>query len=339
MKTLTVVVPAYDSAAYLHHCIDTLLAADRDGLEIVIVDDGSRDATAAIADAYAAAHPGRVVAVHTPNGGHGSAVNVGVDTATGRHVRVVDSDDWVDPIALAEVIDTLEDLLAGGASPDLLVTNFVYEKSGKRLKRTMRYRGVLPRGRVFGWDAVRRFRPGQYMLMHAMTYRTEVLRASGLRLPAHTFYVDNLFASVPLGHVRTMYYLDVDLYRYFIGRPDQSVNEAVMLRRLDQQLRVTNLMQEALPSLSEVHPRLHSYLVHYFEIVSAVTTLMLIRSGRREDIDRKKGMWEDLRQAHPIVHRRMRRSALGRILNLPGPAGRRTTVTAYRVARWVVGFN
>ena len=338
MKTLSVVVPSYNSAAYLRHCVDSLLTAGS-RIEILIVNDGSRDETGAIADEYAERFPGVVRAIHTENGGHGSAVNVGIDNATGRYIKVVDSDDWVDAAALTRVIETLDQLAVEGTEPDLLVSNFVYEKAGKRFKRPMRYRNALPRGRVFTWDDFGRFLPGQYLLMHALTYQTALLRESGLRLPAHTFYVDNLYASVPLTRVRTMYYLDVDLYRYFIGRPDQSVNEAVMIRRIDQQLRVTNLMQAALPQLSEVHPRLHNYLVHYFGIISAVTSLMLIRSGTRSDLARKAGFWEALRAEHPRIYRRIRRSALGQLINLPGRAGRRTTVTAYRVAQWVVGFN
>ena len=337
-KTLSVVVPSYNSAAYLRHCVDSLLPGG-DAIEILIVNDGSTDETAAIADEYAARYPSIVRAVHQPNGGHGAAVNAGIDHATGRYLKVVDSDDWVEPGALASVLATLAGLVEAGADPDLLVSNFVYEKAGKRRKRAVRYGSVLPRGRVFGWAEVGRFRPAQYLLMHALTYRTSLLRESGFRLPEHTFYVDNLFASVPLQQVRSLYYLDVDLYRYFIGRPDQSVNEAVMLRRIDQQLRVTRLMQESLPQAGEVHPRLHNYLVHYFQIVSAVTSMMLIRSGTRESLERKASMWQTLREEHPRVHRRMRRSMLGHLINLPGPAGRRTSVAAYRVAQKVVGFN
>lgn len=338
MKTLTVVVPCFNSADYLRHCVESLLAGGT-SLEIVIVNDGSVDATATIADEYASRFPGIVRAIHTPNGGHGSAVNTGIDHATGRYLKVVDSDDWVDGPALVALLGTLDQLVSAGTPPDLLISNFTYEKAGKRFKRAVRYRNALPIGEIFGWEDFGRFRKSQYMLMHSLTYSTRLLRESGLRLPAHTFYVDNLYASVPLTRVQTMYYLDVDLYRYYIGRDDQSVNEAVMLRRIDQQLRVTNLMQAALPPITAVHPRLHNYLVHYFEIVSAVTSLMLIRSGTRENLARKAGFWDSLREEHPRVYRRMRRSMLGRIMNLPGKAGRRTTVTAYRVARWVVGFN
>lgn len=339
MKTLSIVVPCFNSADYLERCVDSLLAAGGRGLEIVIVDDGSTDATGALADGYQERYPELVRVIHTPNGGHGSAVNAGIDAAGCRYLRVVDSDDWVDPDALSRLLQTLAELDAGVDRPDLVVTDFVYEKAGRRHKRTVRYGNALPRRRVIGWQETRRFRHGQYMLMHALTYRTQLLRDTGYRLPAHTFYVDNLFASVPLARVRSLYYLDETLYHYAIGRPDQSVNEAVMLRRLDQQLRVTDLMREELPADGSVHPNLRRYLLHYFGIVCAVTSLMMIRSGTERDLSRKRALWSALRDEHPTVYDRVRRSMVGHIINLPGRAGRRTTVTAYQVARWVVGFN
>ena len=83
---------------------------------------------------------------------------------------------------------------------------------------------------------------GKYILMHSVIYRTELLRECKLELPKHTFYVDNIFVYKPLPYVKTMYYMDVNFYRYFIGRNDQSVNEEVMIRRIDQQLLVNRLM-------------------------------------------------------------------------------------------------
>lgn len=338
MKTLSIVVPCYNSAEYMRRCLDSLLETSA-SIEVVIVNDGSTDATGDIAREYASRFPHRVIAVHTANGGHGSAVNAGIDRAAGRYVRVVDSDDWVDTGALTQLVSTLTGLVEDDTLPDLVVSNFTYEKAGKRLKRVVRYRNALPRGRMFGWEEFGQFRTSQYMLMHALTYRTQLLKDIEFRLPAHTFYVDNLYASVPLQNVRTLYYVDVDLYNYFIGRPDQSVNEAVMLHRIDQQVRVTNLMRAALPEAGAVHPAQYRYLLHYFGIVSAVTSLMLIRSGRMENISRKAGLWSSMREENPGVHRRVRRSALGHLVNLPGKTGRRTTVVAYQFARWIVGFN
>ncbi len=102
----------------------------------------------------------------------------------------------------------------------------------------MNYHTAFPRDKVFTWKDVKFFMTGQYILMHSVIYRTELLRQYGLELPKHTFYVDNIFVYQPLPHVKNMYYLDVNFYRYFIGRSDQSVNEQVMIGRIDQQLRV-----------------------------------------------------------------------------------------------------
>ncbi|WP_448631373.1 glycosyltransferase family 2 protein [Cellulomonas soli] len=335
---LTVIVPAYNSQDYLHRCLDTLVGAGA-RLEVIVVDDGSTDGTAALADRYAQRHPGVVRVVSKPNGGHGSAINTGLEHARGRYVKIVDSDDWVDRAALEQVLRTLARFVADGTDVDLLVSNFVYEKDGKRTKVAVRYANALPRGQVTTWARTRKFRKGQYLLMHALIYRADVLRASGLRLPEHTFYVDNLYAFVPLAHVRTLYYLDVDLYRYFIGRDDQSVHEAVMLRRLDQQLRVNRLMLEHLQDVDVTDERLHRYLVHYAEIICAVSSILLVRSGTADALRERDRLWADLREQDPWLYRKVRRGGAVQVTNLPGRVGRGVSVATYRVAQRVVGFS
>ena len=242
---LTVIVPAYNSEDYLDRALTTLVGYG-DELEAIIVNDGSKDRTAQIADEWAARYPS-VTVIHQENKGHGGAVNAGLTAATGTHVRVVDSDDWLDRRATNAVLDVLREEREAGRDLDLLVTNYVYDKQGKSVKAVIRYRNVLPRGRTFGWADLRRCRYDQYLMMHALTMRTEVVRASGLVMPEHTFYVDYLYSFVPLPYISTIRYLDVDLYHYFIGRDDQSVNEKVMITRLDQLARVNEAMTRALP--------------------------------------------------------------------------------------------
>jgi len=339
MTILSVVVPSYNAAGWMERCVDSLLAAGAGDIEVLIVDDGSTDATGAIADRYEAANPGIVRAIHKPNGGHGSTINTGLAEARGAHFKVVDSDDWVDVEAFVALLETLRGFAATSASVDLVVSNFVYEKVGRRYKRAVSYRNVLPVGRVFGWQDVGRFRTSQYLMMHSLVYRTEVLRESGLSLPEHTFYVDNLYVYEPLLSVRTMYYLDVDLYRYFIGRPDQSVNEHVMIRRIDQQLKVNRLMMDVPVSPYAVPDALYSYLLHHLRIVCVISSTMLLRSGRDEDFDRKVELWRELRYDDPAVYRRLRRSTLGHLVNLPGRPGRSVSMAAYRGARWAFSLN
>ena len=334
---LTVVVPAYNAEPYLARALDTLVGAD--GVEVLVVDDGSTDGTAALARTYEAAHPGVVRLISKPNGGHGSAINAGLAEARGAYLKVVDADDWVDRSALAAVLANLRGFLDAGRPVDLLVSNFVYEKVGKRTKTVVRYQGALPAGRVLHWSQTRRFAKRQYLMMHALTYRTAVLREAGLVLPEHTFYVDNLYALVPLAHVSTLYYLDVDLYRYFIGRSDQSVQEAVMIRRIDQQLRVNRLMLEHLSRVRVADRRLRAYRLHYVEIICAVSSILLIRAGTRAHLAEKDRLWSELRAQDPWLYRKVRWSVLGQISNLPGPAGRRVSVLAYRVAQRAIGFS
>jgi len=334
---LSVVVPAYNAEPYLARALDTLVGSD--GVEVLVVDDGSTDGTAALARTYEAAHPGAVRLISQLNGGHGSAINAGLAAARGAYLKVVDADDWVDRSALASVLDTLRGFLDAGREVDLLVSNFVYEKVGKRTKTVVRYQGALPTGRVLGWGQTRRFAKRQYLMMHALTYRTAVLREAGLVLPEHTFYVDNLYALVPLAHVRTLYYLDVDLYRYFIGRADQSVQEAVMIRRLDQQLRVNRLMLDHLSQVRVADRRLRAYRLHYVEIICAVSSILLIRAGTRAHLAEKDRLWSELRAQDPWLYRKVRWSVLGQISNLPGPAGRRVSLLAYRVAQRAIGFS
>ncbi|NLH70986.1 MAG: hypothetical protein GX454_12555 [Brooklawnia sp.] len=176
--------------------------------------------------------------------------------------------------------------------------------------------------------------------MHALTYRTGVLREFGIDLPEHTFYVDNLFAYGPLALTRTVHYLDVDLYHYYIGRPGQSVNEAIMIKRADQQLKVNRLMIGHLPSRDVPLPgRLRAYLESYLGVVTAVSSIICIRTGKREYLAQKSALWREIRETDRVTWRRLRRTPLGRVVNLHGRIGRRMTLMLYRIARRFFGFN
>ncbi|MGV2985976.1 glycosyltransferase family 2 protein [Microbacterium sp. AGC85] len=337
---LTVVVPAYNAQAYLRRALDPL--RDIADVEIVIVDDGSSDETGALADVYAERWPHRYRVIHQENAGHGGAINAGVAAARGTYLKVLDADDWLDVDALRRTLDHLR-LVERTGGVDALFTDYVHERLGKSTK-AMRFGSVFPTERVFSWEDVDRFSRRQVLMMHAITYRTELLRACRLHLPEHTFYVDNLFVMIPLVHVRRMTYLPVQLYRYFIGRVDQSVNPSIMLRRADQQLRVNRLALRALPredavESSAIPRQLHATLVHYFEAVSAVTSATLARGGTPAHLAARDAFWQSVRDERPWLYTRMRRSLMGASANLPGQAGRRVTTLAYHVARRVVGFS
>lgn len=338
MKLLSIAIPCYNSQAYMEKCVESLLVGGED-VEILIVDDGSSDGTAQIADAYAQKYPTIVKAIHQENGGHGEAVNTGIRNATGLYFKVVDSDDWVNKEAYESILKTLEELIRGPKTVDLFISNFVYEKQGASRKKVMQYRRCLPQGEVFGWNDIGHFPKGKYLLMHSMIYRTKLLHECGLELPKHTFYVDNLFAFEPLPHVKNMYYLDVNFYRYFIGREDQSVNEKVMIKRIDQQLRVNRLMVDAFCKCSFSSKRLRTYMISYLDIITTVSSIMLIRSGTEEGLEKKKELLNYIKEKDRVLYHKLRYSLLGRAANLPGRGGRKMFVAAYKICQKFYGFN
>ena len=324
----------------MEHCILSLLPGG-DDVEILIVDDGSHDRTAEIADAYEKKYPGIIRAIHQENGGHGEAVNTGIRNATGLYFKVVDSDDWVDLDAYRKILDKLREISGGDRVLDMFIANYVYEKEGVKHKKVMRCSN-LPKDRIFTWKEAGHFHKGQYILMHSVIYRTKLLVECGLELPKHTFYVDNIYVYKPLPSVRTLYYMDVDFYRYFIGRDDQSVNERVMISRIDQQIRVTKLMIDYLVGRkSELvkNRRLYQYMRNYLEIIMTVSSVLLIRSGTTEHLEKKKELWEYLKGKDKRLYLWMRNGIMGGTMNLPGRGGRKISVEGYKICQKLFGFN
>ena len=337
MKLLTFAIPCYNSEAYMEKCIESILPGGED-VEILIVDDGSKDRTAEIADRYEREYPTICRAIHQENGGHGEAVNAGIRNATGLYFKVVDSDDWVDQDAYMQILNKLRELAGGETQLDMLLANYVYEKEGAKHKKVMRQAGV-PTDRLFTWSDVRHFHKGHYILMHSVIYRTKLLRECGLELPKHTFYVDNIYVYKPLPNVRTMYYMDVDFYRYFIGRDDQSVNEKVMISRIDQQIKVNKIMIDDVDLYKVSNPKCRQYMFNYLEIITVVSTIMLIRSGTEENLQKKRELWTYIKKKDIRLFHHLRRGILGVSMNLPGKTGRKISVAAYRISQKVVGFN
>ena len=310
-----------------------------DEVEILIVDDGSTDRTAEIADEYERKYPNIVRAIHKENGGHGDAVTTGIRNATGLFFKVVDSDDWVKESEYLKILEKLRELAGGDSVLDMMISNFVYEKVGEKKNKVMSYRHTLPKDRVFEWKDVRHFRKGQYILMHSVIYRTDFLKLCQLRLPKHTFYVDNIYVYYPLPHVRKMYYMDVDFYRYYIGREDQSVNEKVMISRVDQQIFVTKSMIDMYDMRKISNKKLRTYMTNYLAIMMTVSSILLIRSKNAENLEKKRELWQYLKKNHYGTYWKIRYGILGQTMNLPGRSGRKISSLAYIVARRIVGFN
>ncbi len=286
MKYISFVVPSYNAEKYLNKCVDSLLIGGED-VEIIIVNDGSTDRTIEIANEYGNKYPNIVRVVDKENGGHGSGLNVGIKLATGLYFKCVDSDDWVDKDAYLKLLETIKTNLNKEIEPDLYLTNYVFERLDLNKQCVAGNRKRFKCNELITWDQVKRFHLGEFAMMHSLVFKLSVIRESNLVLPEHTYYVDSIFTYKPLKYVHTLYYLDVDFYRYYVGRPEQSVTFSNMTKNWRMQLKVMRELS-LVYSLEEIKalPRKHRRFMIHDLIVKSYLTLFYIMAGYSKE--RKK---------------------------------------------------
>lgn len=345
-KYITFTVPCYNSQDYMGRCIESLLTGG-DDVEIIIVDDGSTDSTGEIADYYERLYPNIVRAVHKENGGHGSGVNRGLELANGIFFKVVDSDDWLDEEAYRRLLNRIKRFCmmkeAGYMSgiPDMFVCNYIYDHLDEGTCHVVHYRNVFPTEEMCDWNDIGRFHASQYLIMHALLFRTALLRSADVILPEHTFYVDNIFAYKPLPHVRHIYYMDIGLYHYYIGREDQSVNEKVLMSRIDQQIKVTKIVFRCV-NLNEVrdrYPKLAEYMCRNISIMMAISSIHLLLINSKEAYGKRRQLWDNVKEENIRLYFKLKYTTLSGLTYLPGRLGGLLTRGGYRAARRIYQFQ
>ena len=153
--------------------------------------------------------------------------------------------------------------------------------------------------------------------------------------------MDNIFATKPLFYVKKMYYLDVDLYHYFIGREDQSVSEKNIMQRIDQQIKVNKMMIDFYTSqdFTGKSPKMRKYLIFSLDKVMTVASMILSLDGSDEALRKKKSLWNYIKNRDVKLYLRLRNSPFGVATNLPGKNGRMIMKAEYKIAQKFVGFN
>ncbi len=341
MKKISFIVPCYNSEEYMERCIDSLLIGGED-VEIIIVNDGSKDKTKDIANQYQKKYPKIVKVVHKENGGHGSGVNAGIKNAAGKYFKVVDSDDWLDKDALKKLLEKIKELEKNKEEIDLIICNYVYDHLYDNEHKVMNFNNVFKPNKICEWNDLGHFNTSQYMIMHSLIYKTAVLKQSKINLPEHTFYVDNIVAYQPLPFVKKIVYLDLDLYHYFIGREDQSVNECVMINRVDQQLKVTKIIISCLDLkvVKDTYPKLYKYLIKYISMMITISSIYLLMKGDEESFNKRKELWGYVKRVDEKLYKKLRFTRLsGATYIFPGKVGSYITLKGYKLAQKIYKFN
>ena len=331
------VVPCYNSADYMSRCIEALQTAAQP-CEILVINDGSSDNTSAIAHEFAARDP-RVIAIDQENANWGGVVNHGLAVAKGMFFKIVDSDDFLDTKALKRVLDTLASLVEADNAPDLLVTNYVYDRVTDKTQHTIQYRKLLPSGHVFKWSEMGHPGIDQFIMVHASWYRTQVLRDSGVKLPTGVSYMDSLFVLHPMPWVEKLYYLDVDTYHYIIGREGQSVEVEVVKKCIDQQLMATRLAIEDAnyTQLYAEEPNRALLMMGYISCMMSVSTIYLFKINTPESLEKNRELWAFMKEKDQTLYNNVKRTWAG-LANRRTRVGRILAQGGYALAQKIFKF-
>lgn len=279
MKILSLIIPAYNSSAFLQKCLDSMLQTPYlDRLEILVVNDGSTDSTPQIAQGYCDRFPDVVRLISQQNKGHGGALNAGCAAATGKYLKAIDADDWVDPEGLNAFIEALEK-----CESDVVLTNYRTHNisTGEVLHwrcfppefdRDYTFKEILADWRSFD----------RCLTFHGIAYRTAFYHANAKALPEHIFYEDHAFATFPCCYAASVRPLDIFVYEYRIGDVSQSVSAKNQLGRLSHTEGVLKYMLGEYLTLSDCPGKDYAAQKTELLLLSYLTTALLVEPDKRK---------------------------------------------------------
>lgn len=262
-KIISIVIPVYNTEKYIKRCLDSLVLDEiMDSIEILIVSDGSKDKSIEIARKYEEKYPNSIKIIEKENGGHGSTINKGLEVATGKYFRVIDSDDWVTSKDFIEYIKRLEK-----EDADLVVTDYSQEHIYENKTIFYQYEN-LKDNELYDFDKMDlSILKGEYFVMATSTYKTELLRKSNLHLFEKTFYVDMQYNVVGFYYVKKIRYYNLNIYKYFIGRKEQSNNCKSLVKNQNNHEAVMKFLIEYycdnLENLSENKKEYYKLIIYY----------------------------------------------------------------------------
>ena len=283
-KLLTFCVPSYNSEAYLSHALDSLIVGG-DSLEVLIIDDGSKDKTLEIAKDYEKRYPDIFKAIHQENKGHGGAINTALSYATGDYFMVLDSDDWVDEKGLHALFECIKKT----KEPELILMPYMYRHSyDSEEGRLIRYNHSMKPGVICTWRNVKKFGSSRNLTLHSVIYKTSMLREANIVLPEHCFYEDNYFIYAPLPHVKKLIYIDVPMYKYLLGREGQSMQTETLMKRNENLIRAASLAFNSvdLKNLKKENKYLYRLMKH--QLVMMVSSPLLYTSLKEKKISKQE---------------------------------------------------
>lgn len=233
MKLLSIVIPCYNVEQYLAECLDSILAPEyNDVLEVLAINDGSKDGTLALAREYEAKFPEILRVIDKPNGGWGTVINLAIAEAQGRYFKILDSDDWFDKVAFAEFMAALKTCEA-----DIFISNYT-EIYADRVNAGKLYASHLCHQQLPLEDYLAKADTPGLFPMTDISVRTAVLREAHTTLPDR-YYGDICFFIYTMALSQSVYITNINLYQYRKSVEGQSTSFAGYMRNYRDYIEVT----------------------------------------------------------------------------------------------------
>lgn len=237
-KILTLVIPTYNMEAYLPYCLDSLLVKENlERLEVLVINDGSKDASSTIAHRYAQNYPDVFRVIDKENGNYGSCVNRGLKEATGKYIKILDADDSFDTENFGRFLAFLQE-----TDVDLILSDFAKVNEDRNIKEIIRH--DFPKG-VHDIDEICTMKDFSHVQMHAVTYRKDNLLRLPYKQTEGISYTDQEWVFTPMTGVKSVCHFDKYVYKYLIGREGQTVDPSVKAKRIPHVCRCVYAMCKA----------------------------------------------------------------------------------------------
>lgn len=234
-KVISIIIPTYNMEAYIAHTLQSLLITHLDDIEVLVINDGSKDCSSAIAHQIAAQHPESIKVIDKENGNYGSCINAGLSQATGKYVKILDADDRFDTHNFDFMVGKLKEIDA-----DLIITHFTFTNANGEMGSIRHIH--LPTEKVLNIDNIAHTKSIRGLWMHEITYRRENLLKMGYHQCEGIAYTDVQWGFDPMSTIRTVYYMNLLIYHYLVGREGQTIDKTCYRNKFGQEFQCTSAM-------------------------------------------------------------------------------------------------
>lgn len=281
-KILSIAIPTYNMEEYLPRCLNSLLENNYviTHLEIIIINDGSKDNSLKIAQDYQNKYPESIIIIDKKNGNYGSCINAALKIATGKYFKILDADDWYDSKALESFINEIKDL-----SVDMIFTAFQTVNSLNKILKQFFITPKIKKKNIISINdsCIKKLNPQTDLGMHGIAYRTQLLKDINYFQQEGISYTDMEYVYYPLAHVKSIIFFDLVLYQYYIGRTGQTISISSRIQHADDFLKIINRILKD----SKLSNNKHTYYLQCEYLLQVITpyyhTLLVLQNLTKEN--------------------------------------------------------